>query len=128
MVKIKAAAVFAFGLFLSAGLALSASQPANIEGSWTMTVQTRRGTFSQAMTIQQDGATIKGTLQGRRGDVPFEGSVKGNKVQFTVTRQTPRGTFSMEYDGVVQGDSMKGTAKTPRFTLDWSAQRGTGTP
>jgi hypothetical protein len=125
MIKKRVAVVLLSGVILSAGLAVSASQPADVAGRWTMAVQTRRGTFNQRMTIEQNGNAIKGTLQGRRGDVPFEGSVKGNRVKFTVTRDTPRGTFTMEYEGTAHGDSMKGTARTPRFSMDWTAQRGT---
>jgi hypothetical protein len=114
----------ALALVVWSGAAIAADQAANVAGSWTMSVQTRRGTMDQAMTIQQDGNTIKGTLQGRRGDTPFQGSVDGNKITFNVTRQTQRGTFTMKYDGTIDGDSMKGTASNGRFNMDWTAKRG----
>ncbi|MGH9378428.1 MAG: hypothetical protein ACRD1I_06480 [Terriglobia bacterium] len=109
-------------MFCGAGIAQD--QPANVAGAWALSATTQRGTFTQAMTIQQDGGTIKGTLKGRRGETPFTGTVKGNAINFTVSRDTPRGSFTMTYDGTVDGDSMKGTAKNDRFSLDWTAKRG----
>ncbi|HEV2497980.1 MAG TPA: hypothetical protein VGY31_00175 [Terriglobia bacterium] len=106
------------------GAGIAQDQAANVAGSWTLSATTQRGTFTQAMTIQQDGSSIKGTIKGRRGETPFTGTVKGNAINFTVSRDTPRGTFTMTYDGTVDGDSMKGTAKNDRFSLDWTAKRG----
>jgi hypothetical protein len=81
------------------------------------------GPVTQTLTIQQDGATIKGTLTGRRGETPFEGTVAGNKVSFTIKRETPNGTFTIEYSATVDGDAMKGTAHSERGGRDWTAKR-----
>jgi len=102
----------------------AADAPANAAGSWEMSVETPRGSFTQALTIQQDGAAIKGTLKGQRGDAPLEGSVAGNKISFTVKRETPNGTFTIEYSGTIDGDSMAGTSHSERFDGKWSAKRG----
>ena len=117
-------------LGLACGLALiwsvhatAADEPAKVAGTWEMTFQGRNGTVTRALTIEQDGGTIKGSMEGRRGPAPLEGSVQGNKVNFTVKRETPRGTFTLEYSGTVEGDTMKGTVHTPRFDRDWTATR-----
>lgn len=117
----------AFGwLLISAGTALAADEPAKVAGTWEMSFEGPRGTFTRTLKLQQDGSTIKGTLTGRRGEAPLEGSVEGNKISFTVTRETPNGTFTLEYAGTVDGDSMKGTVHSQRFDGEWTAKRMTG--
>ncbi len=121
---------FLLALMLACGLALTwtlrataAEEPAKVAGAWEMTFEGRNGTVTRTLTIEQDGGTIKGSMEGRRGPAPLEGSVQGNKVSFTVKRETPRGTFTLEYSGTVEGDTMKGTVHTPRFDRDWTATR-----
>ncbi len=117
----------AFGwLLISAGTALAADAPAKVAGTWEMSYEGPRGTITQTLKLQQDDGTIKGTLTGRRGESPLDGSVEGNKVSFTVTRETPRGSFTLEYTGTVDGDSMKGMVHSQRFDGEWMAKRMTG--
>jgi len=103
--------------------ALAADEPAKVAGTWEMSSEGPNGPVTQTLTIQQDGATIKGTLTGRRGETPFEGTVAGNKVSFTIKRETPNGTFTIEYSATVDGDAMKGTAHSERGGRDWTAKR-----
>jgi hypothetical protein len=117
---------FVGGLSLMlAGTALAADEPANVAGKWEMSSEGRNGTtMTQTLTITQDGGTIKGTLSGRMGDTPFEGTVTGNKVSFTIKRQTPDGgTFVIEYTATVDGDTMKGKSHSERFDRDFTAKR-----
>ena len=107
--------------------AIAADEPAKVAGTWEMTFAGPRGTRTQTLKIQQDGSTIKGTITGRRGESPLEGSVTGNKISFAVTRETPNGTFKLEYAGTVDGDSMKGTVHSERFDGEWTAKRTTAT-
>lgn len=108
------------------GRLMAADEPAKVAGTWEMTSESPRGTMTQTLTIQQDGGTIKGTLEGRRGPAPLEGSVTGNKISFTVKRETPNGTFTLEYTGTVDGDSMKGNVHSERFDTEWTAKRTSG--
>ncbi len=109
---------------LVSGLAAMAADDANVAGSWQMTFEGPRGTINQTLSIEQDGAKIKGTLKGPRGDAPLEGSIKGNDISFSVKRDTPNGQMVIEYKGAVDGDSMKGTMSGGRFSGDWTAKRG----
>jgi hypothetical protein len=118
------AVAFGLGLLLTqAGKAVADDKAVNVAGNWEMTSEGRNGPMTQTLAIQQDGATIKGTINGPRGEAPFEGTVSGNKVTFTVKRETPNGTFTIEYSGTVEGDSMKGTAHSERFDRDFTAKR-----
>jgi hypothetical protein len=117
---------FACGMLLVwAGKALAADEAAKVDGKWEMTSEGRNGPMTSTLTIQQDGSTIKGTLTGRRGDVPLEGTVTGNKVSFTIKRQNQNGdTMVMEYAATVDGDSMKGKVHSEQFgDRDFTAKR-----
>jgi hypothetical protein len=95
---------------------LAADEPAKVAGTWEMTSEDRNGPMTQTLKITQDGGSIKGTLTGRHGDVPLEGTVTGNNLSFTVKRQTQGGqTLVMEYTGTVEGDSIKGKVQNERF-------------
>jgi hypothetical protein len=119
-----AALVLACGVLLIwGGKLMAAEEPAKVAGAWEMTSEGPRGAMTQTLKIQQDGSTIKGTLTGRRGESPLEGSVTGNKISFTVKRETPNGTFTIEYSGTVAGDTMKGKSHSERFDGEWTAKR-----
>ena len=122
------ASALACGLLLTlTSMAISADEAAKVAGTWEMTSQSPRGSRTQAMTITQDGSTIKGTIKGQRGDAPLEGTVTGNKLSFTVKRDTPNGAFTIEYTGTVDGDRMKGKSHSERFDGEWSAKRASAT-
>jgi hypothetical protein len=119
------AGALAFGLLMALGGKLvAADEPAKVAGTWQISVETPRGTNDQTLTLEQDGANLKGTLSGRRGDTPIEGKVDGNKISFTVKRETPNGTFTLEYSGTAEGDSMTGTVHSDRFDGKWTGKRG----
>jgi len=120
------ALAFACGvLLILAGSTLAADAPANVAGAWELTSEGRNGPMTQTLTIEQDGATIKGTLKGQRGDAPLEGTVAGNKITFSVKHQTQNGdTMELEYTGTVDGDSIQGKVHSERFgERDFTAKR-----
>jgi hypothetical protein len=90
-----------------------------------MSSEGQNGPQTSTLTLHQDGSTIKGTLSGRRGDAPLEGTIEGNKLSFKVKRQTQNGdTMVMEYTATVDGDSMKGKVHSERFgDRDFTAKR-----
>jgi hypothetical protein len=110
-------------LLMWGGSARAAEEPAKVAGTWEMSIQGGPATFTQTLTIEQDGSKIKGTVKGERGEAPVEGSVTDNKISFTVTLETPDGTVTIEHAGTVDGDSMKGTFKSERFEGEWTAKR-----
>jgi len=109
--------------FVFSAAALAADGGANVAGNWEMSMQGRNRTMTQTLAIQQDGNKISGTIKGRRGDMPFEGTVDGNKISFTVKRSTPRGDMTLEYSATVDGDTMTGTVKTRMGERPWTAKR-----
>lgn len=107
--------------FVAAGAAQE--KPANVAGKWEMSWEGPRGPQTSTLTLEQNGATLKGTMSGPRGDAPVTGSVKGKEVTITVERETPRGKFTIEYKGTVDGASMKGTAAMGQRTIEWTAKK-----
>ncbi len=116
---------FACGMLLMwTGKVLAVDEAAKVAGTWEMTSEGPNGTMTQTLVITQDGGTIKGTLTGRRGEAPLEGTVNGNKVSFTVKRQTQSGdTMVFQYTATADGDSMKGSVHSERGDRDFTAKR-----
>lgn len=113
------ALVLTFGIVALA----AAQQPASVAGTWELSMEGRRGTMTQTLTIKQDGGKISGTVKSRFGESSFEGTIAGDKISFTVKRQTPRGEFTQAYKGTVNGDSMKGTVSMMQREINWTAKR-----
>ena len=122
--RLLAFALTCCALLLCSTAVMGADEPAKVNGSWEVSMETPRGTMAQTLTLEQDGSTLKGTLKGQRGEAPVTGSVTANKISFTVTRDTPNGSFKIEYSGTVDGDSMTGTSHSERFDGKWTAKRG----
>jgi hypothetical protein len=98
-------------------------KPANVAGKWEMSWEGPRGPQTSTLTLEQDGANLKGTMSGRRGDTPITGTVKGKNVTIVVERETPNGKFTQEFKGTVDGASMKGTFTMRENTIQWTAKK-----
>ena len=107
-------------------------QDIDLTGDWEMTTESPRGEITQTIHIDQDGEKLTVTLQGgmgRRGgqgggEITAEGTIQGNKVEWSFTRNTPRGDFTTKYTGTVDGDTMSGEVdRGGRGTAPWSAKR-----
>jgi len=90
---------------------------ANVAGTWEMSRFGKEVRIRQTLTIQQSGGSIKGTLKGRDYEVPIEGTVTGNNVQFYLKDNS--GNPGLHFSGTVKGDSM-GSGQGIR---DWRAER-----
>ena len=105
---------------------LLSAQDANVAGDWEMTSQSPRGgERTRALHFDQDGQKIKVTMEGFRGDeITGEGTVQGNKIEWTMTMSTPGGEFTMTYKGTVEGDTISGTVEMEdRGSREWTAKK-----
>lgn len=104
---------------------LLSAQDANVAGDWEMTSQSPRGEMTRALHFDQDGQKIKVTMEGFRGEeITGEGTVQGNKIEWTMTMNTQRGDFTLTYKGTVEGDTMSGTVEMgDRGARDWTAKK-----
>lgn len=101
------------------------TEPAKVAGQWEITRQFGdRGPVTSKLSFEQDGENLKGTIEGRRGEAPLTGTVKGNEVTFSFSMPGRDGeTRTLEYKGTVDGDTMKGQTETPRGKSEWTAKR-----
>ena len=105
---------------------LLTAQDANVAGDWEMTSQSPRGgERTSALHFDQDGQNIKVTMEGFRGnEMTGEGTIQGNKIEWTVTMNTQRGDFTISYKGTVDGDAMSGTVEMGgRGEMEWTAKK-----
>lgn len=104
---------------------LLTAQDVNVTGDWEMTTQSPRGERTQDIHIDQEGQKIVVTMQGRGGEeMKAEGTVQGNKVEWSVTRSTQRGEFTISYKGTIEGDTMSGEAQMGDFgSMEWTAKK-----
>ena len=100
------------------------AQDVDVTGDWEMTSQSPRGERTSDVRFEQDGEKLTVTMQIMGEEVKSEGTVKGNKIEWSVTRSTPRGEFTISYSGIVEGDTMSGEAQMGDFgTMEWSAKK-----
>jgi hypothetical protein len=96
----------------------AADQPANVAGTWHVSVSGAAGSAEQTIVLQQDGNKITGTFKGPRQSGELQGTVDGNTISFHVATHVP-----LDYKGTVDGDTMKGTMTGKGKTGDWTATR-----
>jgi hypothetical protein len=115
--------IFSFCILLLLVISLSA-QEVDVTGDWEMTITTPRGERTPNIHFKQEGEKLTVTIQGRRGEVTAEGTVKGNEIEWTITRSTPRGEFTMTYTGKIEGDTMSGEVQLGDFgSGEWKAKK-----
>jgi hypothetical protein len=122
-----------FALLLSVVAVQAAPQNnANVAGTWEITMAPPAGGGGQGggggtpptMTLKQDGAKVSGTMSGRMGDTPIDGSVTGNTLTFTVSRQGRDGNaMTITYTATVSGDTMTGKMSGGRGDRDFTAKK-----
>ena len=103
---------------------LSADQEVDISGDWELSAEMRGREITQNVRFEQDGETLTVTMEGRMGESTGEGTIKGNKVEWSITRSTQRGEFTITYTGTVEGGTMSGEAQMGDFgAMEWTAKK-----
>jgi hypothetical protein len=119
----KLISVYAFFFLMMTPLLLTA-QEVDISGDWELTSEMRGREITQNLKIVQDGEKITVTMEGRMGEQTGEGTIKGNKVEWSITMNTQRGDFTITYTGTVEGDTMTGEAQMGDFgAREWTAKK-----
>jgi hypothetical protein len=108
---------------LIAGLSLVVFA-ADISGTWAMTISTPNGEMETEMTIEQDGDTIKVTMEGFQGEeLTGEGTFKENKAEWSVTASTPNGDFTIDYTGILEDEILSGKVMSDFGEAEWTAKK-----
>jgi hypothetical protein len=96
----------------------------NVNGSWTLTTETPRGTRNQDVEFVQDGEKLTVIpAQGEWAPSEGHGTLKGDKITWSWKVQSHRGEMTITFTGTVSGDSMAGTVSRPSGEGNWSAKR-----
>jgi hypothetical protein len=113
---ILASIVVLAGAFASLAAGQSAgTQPANVNGTWNLTVETPAGSGTPTITLKQEGEKLTGTYKGQLGEAPLKGTIKGNEIKFAFKVSAQGQDLDIEYSGTVDGNTMKGKAKLGDF-------------
>jgi len=101
-------------LMLAGCLATMTMMAADVTGKWTAEMPGPDGnTQTVTMNLKADGATLTGTVSGRRGDTEITaGKVDGMNVMFDVVRQRGDNKFTTHYMGTLDGDTIHFTIKS----------------
>jgi len=100
------------------------AKPANVAGSWQVSMQGQSDTVSQTLSIEQKGSAIMGTIRTQQGNAAqVRGTVTKKNIAFTVKRQTPDGEVTQQFAGSVNANSISGTVTQGQFHVDWTAVR-----
>lgn len=100
----------------------------DVTGSWTVTVQTPRGTQESTaeLTMETDG-TLSGKVRGERGEGSItEGWVSGTRFNFTVQMTMGGRSVQASYTGTTEGDEMEGSVSFGRFSSEFTAAKTAG--
>ncbi len=84
----------------------------NVDGNWTLTINTPQGAMDVSMVLRQSGATLSGTITSQMGTAQItQGTLSGNSITLKIAAQIPdQGTLNVTFTGTVQGNSISGTA------------------
>ena len=97
---------------------------ANVSGSWTMTVESPMGTRDTNAELSQAGEHLSGKVVSQRGELPINGTIRGDDVAFGMNVNMQGQSLQIDYSGKVAGDAMSGTVKFGDFgDGKWTAKR-----
>ena len=88
--------------------AMRAQTAPSVAGDWNATMNTPGGARPMKLVLKVDGEKLTGVVKRDAGDVPLEGTVKGNVVTFTYTVMYNDNALALTVTMTVSGDTMKG--------------------
>ena len=88
---------------------------ANVDGARNVAVKTPLGAQEGVLTVNSDGATFTGGLNGELGEVAIDnGTVDGDTINWKMTISKPM-TLEVTCAATVTGDSLEGKVDTGAF-------------
>jgi len=89
--------------------ATPAPAPADVIGTWNVTVTTPQAAIPSQLKLKKDSDKIVGTISSQMGESSVEAAVKGKDLSVWFNFQGQNGPMAIELDGTVEGDSIKGS-------------------
>lgn len=115
--------VFAIGLILL-GAGSMAAQSSSVAGEWDATMNTPGGSRPFKLVFKVDGEKLTGTVKRPTGEIPLQGTIKGNDISFSYTITYNGHDLELSLTGTVSGDTMGGNVSFGGNGDDeWSAKR-----
>ena len=109
---------------VAAVLTLAVAAQTDVTGEWTMTSNTEQGSSSAALTLNQDGEKLTGSMVSPMGTLEFEGTITGNKLEIVIEFDAGGQFIEIAFEGTVDGDEMTGTLDLAGYGGgDWTAKR-----
>ena len=98
----------------------TSASPGDLTGIWEMTVQKKRGGVQNwTLKLAQNGDALSGVITSEGGDLPVNGTRKGQEISLSARRFGATVEFPATYDG----ETMTGTMKILTISRQWSAKR-----
>ncbi|MBV9958641.1 MAG: hypothetical protein JO360_09475 [Acidobacteria bacterium] len=98
----------------------SNSSPVGLTGVWEMSVQKKSGgTQNWTLTLTQNGEALSGVIRSEGGDLPVNGSIKGEELSLSAKRFGTTVEFPAKFDG----ETMTGKMKALMIERQWTARR-----
>jgi len=109
MNRIRAAAIVAVAVMLSATQMNAQAAKVSVTGKWLFNVETGAGSGTPTMTFTQDGEKLTGKYQGQFGEADLTGTVKGQDIAFSFNVDAQGTAVSFKYTGTIENkDALKG--------------------
>jgi hypothetical protein len=88
-----------------------AAQSPDVSGSWHLSVTTDRGVTRPSVTLEQDGAELRGHyVSDALGEHEVSGSIEGSRVTWSLTASVQDRPVPVVYEGTLADDgSISGT-------------------
>ncbi len=88
---------------------------AAVDGDWDVTVKSPMGDQKSVLTINSNGDTFTGKMQGSLGSMDIaSGSVSGNTLSWKMDMTVPM-PMTLDCTATVDGDSLTGEVKAGAF-------------
>jgi hypothetical protein len=109
MSLIRAAAIVAIALMMSASSPSAQAAKVNVAGKWLFNVETASGSGTPTMTFTQDGEKLTGKYMGQFGEADLTGTVKGQDITFSFNVDAQGTALTFKYTGTIENkDALKG--------------------
>jgi len=107
--------------------AAAGGPPAEVGGTWDVTVSTPQGGNQATLTVTQTGASFTGQLASEMGSAAVDnGEISGNTVSWSITLSMGGQSVTINFHGDVEGNRMRGSAEMPGMgSMSFSAQKRT---
>ncbi len=88
---------------------LPQDKPADVAGTWAITIEIGGNTGTPTVTLKQDGETLTGNYSSQvLGEQKVTGTIKGNAITFELTASLEGNAVKVVYSGTVDKATMKG--------------------